>query len=74
MKLDERNLWGIVANTPLNALIDLMAEGRKLGISDKRIGYLAEKWGRRSPERPEGIWNYGVVCYLGWREDANSDP
>jgi len=68
VKVDERRLWDIITKAPPHTLIDLLAEGQRLGIPHKRIAYFARKWGRRSDERPEGVWEYGTVWNLGWRE------
>jgi hypothetical protein len=54
---DEQALWQAlcVGEQPRTA-------GARLGIHHKRIEYLCHKWAAR------GIYGFGVVHDLGWRE------
>ena len=54
-KPDELALWAALeaGEWPRDA-------GHRLGIPPRRVNYLCEKWSR------QGIYDYGVVCDLGW--------
>lgn len=55
MKNDEINLWKYLESGiyPRDAAITL-------GMHHKRVEYLCNKWAKK------GIYDYGVVCDLGW--------
>ena len=57
VKPDEAELWAatVAGETPREA-------GLRLGIPNKRVLYLCEKWARR------GVYGYGVSADLGWIE------
>lgn len=59
---DELKLWnafgkGAEYRTP-------RAAGEALGMSEKRVGYLCEKWARKY------IYDYGVALDLGWKVES----